>query len=96
MESIVWTYTPWSTGLRPHQLDVVSETLDGTNFLYIDATSSGRSCVFSMPLKHDNKNPDLFAWGFRMRAPGRAGNIINNTNEGLGHDQVRNGIYLIL
>jgi superfamily II DNA helicase RecQ len=97
IQSILRAYTSWSTGLRPHQLDVVSEALDGTNFLYIDATGSGKSCVFSITivvLKQYNKYPGVFLRGFRTREH-PVGLVITPT-KGLGHDQVCDGICLIL
>ena len=50
IQEVVKEHTPWKAGLRDTQLEVVAEVLDGTSFLYIDATGSGKTAAFSIPI----------------------------------------------
>jgi hypothetical protein len=63
IQDIAVEHTPWKIELRDYQLDVVSEVLDSSDFFYVDATGSGRSCAFSFSiinLIHYNENPNRY------------------------------------
>ena len=90
IQSIAIDYTPWKAGLRDYQLEVVSEVLDGTDFIYIDATGSGKSCAFSFPLItliHYNKNPQQYPRGYRTKE--HPVGIVITPTKGLAYNLVR-------
>jgi superfamily II DNA helicase RecQ len=90
IQSIVRSATPWKDGLRPQQLEIVSLVLDGIDFLYIDATGSGKSCAFSIPiviLNEYNKSPETYGMGYRTKEK-PVGLVITPT-KGLGYNLVR-------
>jgi Lhr-like helicase len=70
IQEVMKGHTPWKAGLRDTQLEVVAEVLDQMSFLYIDATSSGKTVAFSIPilvLLHYNRNSGKFPAGYRTK-----------------------------
>jgi hypothetical protein len=89
IQSIVCSTTHWKDGLWPQQLEIVSLVLNGIDFLYVDATVSGKSCAFSMPivvLNEYNKHPECYGKEYRTKEK-PVGLVITPT-KGLGYNLV--------
>jgi hypothetical protein len=96
IQTIVCCCTPWTTGLTAAQLRLVSLILEGSDVLYVNATRSGKSCAFSIPIvvwNEYNTNPDLYPRGLRtFKKP--VGLVITPT-KGLAKNLVR-ALYVYL
>jgi hypothetical protein len=90
IQATVSRCTPWKNGLISPQLRLVSLILEGASIIYINATGSGKSCTFSIPiliLNEYNKTPVLFPSGLRRLAK-PVGLVITPT-KGLANNLVR-------
>jgi superfamily II DNA/RNA helicase len=86
---IVKRCTPFTNGLLPHQLDLVTLVLDGEDVAFFSATGDGKSCAFSIPiivLNEYNRNPELYPKGLRT-SPRPVGIVITPT-KGLANNIV--------
>jgi hypothetical protein len=90
IQATVRRCTPWKNGLTSPQLRLVSLILEGVSIIYINATGSGKSCAFSIPiliLNEYNKTPEVFPSGLRRFAK-PVGLVITPT-KGLANNLVR-------
>jgi superfamily II DNA helicase RecQ len=96
IQAIAVSQTTWKAGLCDYQLEVVSEVLDGTDFIYIDTTGSGKSCTFSFPilvLLHYNQSPSSYPRGYRTKE--HPVGIVVTPTKGLAYNLVRGHLYSI-
>jgi superfamily II DNA/RNA helicase len=90
IQTIVRRCTPWTDGLTTAQLQLVSLILEGNDVLYVNATGSGKSCAFSIPIivwNEYNTNPELYPRGLKTFAK-PVGLVITPT-KGLAYNLVR-------
>jgi superfamily II DNA/RNA helicase len=90
IQKIVRRCTSWTNGLSTAQLQLVSLILEGSDVLYVNATGSGKSCAFSIPIivwNEYNVNPELYPRNLRtFEKP--VGLVITPT-KGLAYNLVR-------